>query len=170
MGETPAATRRSFPQLFGFGSLALIALTFGGCETAGGLRPPGRGIAEVADTDPKAASANIDSLSDVIRRNPSSPEAYNTRGVAYARIGRFSEAIDDFTHAIQLDPNNFAAYTNRALAYRQPGHNDLARVDFDRAISANPNHAPAYIGRPRTPRPFTRAALFIKSAATMCAP
>jgi len=48
MGETPAATRRSFPSFFGFGSLALIALTFGGCETAGGLRPPGRGIAEVA--------------------------------------------------------------------------------------------------------------------------
>ena len=127
---------------------ALAALALAGCLTDQVVeRPPGRGIAEVSETDPRAAQANIESLSDVIRRNPSSPEAYNTRGSAYARLGHFQEAVDDFTQAIRLDPNNFTAYTNRALAYRQSSRNDLARVDFDRAISANPNHAPAYIGR-----------------------
>ena len=61
---------------------ALAALGLGGCLTDQVVeRPPGRGIAEVSESDPRAAQANIDSLSDVIRRNPSSPEAYNTRGV-----------------------------------------------------------------------------------------
>ena len=129
------------------GAAAFAVLALAGCETASGIRPPGRGIAEIADTDPKAASANIDSLTEVIRRNPSSAEAYNTRGVAYARVGRFSEAIADFSQAVKLDANNAAAYTNRALASRQIGQNDSARADFDRAIQVNPNHAPAYVGR-----------------------
>lgn len=125
----------------------MAALALAGCETAMGIRPPGRGIAEISDTDPKAAATNIDSLTEVIKRNPSSAEAYNTRGAAYARVGRFSEATVDFTEAAKLDPNSAAAYTNRALAERQMGHNDTARADFDRAIAANPNHAPAYVGR-----------------------
>ena len=150
MGGIPAAQRRLAVELSPGRvlGLALVAALLGGCETSSGiLRPPGRGIAETTETDPRAASANIESLTDVIKRNPSSPEAFNTRGVAYARIGSFQEAIDDFTQSIRLDPNNFAAYTNRALAYRQANRNDLARIDFDRAIAANPNHAPAYIGR-----------------------
>src|SRR5208283_1267898 len=135
----------------GWAALAAAALAMAmldGCAAGDGIiRPAGRGIAETTETDARAADTNIASLTDVIKRNPSSGDAYNTRGVAYARIGRFQEAVEDFTAAIRLDPNNFAAYTNRALAYRQANHNDLARIDFDRALSANPNHAPALIGR-----------------------
>ena len=128
--------------------LAALTLTLGACATSDGvIRPAGQGIAETTVTDSHAADTNIASLTDVIKRNPSSADAYNTRGVAYARIGRYPEATEDFTAAIRIDPNNFAAYTNRALAYRQSNRNDLARIDFDRALAANPNHAPALIGR-----------------------
>ncbi len=133
--------------LFSLALCSSSAVLLTGCETAMGIKPPGRGIAEISDTDPKAAATNIDSLTEVIRRNPSSAEAYNTRGAAYARVGRFAEAVADFTEAAKLDPNSAAAYTNRALAERQMSQNEAARADFDRAIAANANHAPAYVGR-----------------------
>ena len=79
----------------------------------------GAGVAEIASESPQEASANIASLSDVIQKNPTA-EAYNTRGVAYARIGQLPGS-DRRLHpaAIKLDPNNAASLTNRALAYRQ---------------------------------------------------
>ena len=144
--------------------------------------PSGRGpgYAELSTDDPKASEANIASLDAVVAAHPSDAETYNTRGVAYAKIGRYSQAIADFSQSVKLDPNHASAYTNRALAERQPGANDAAMQDFTRALQANPNHAPAYLGRanlerasgqldaalaistrrsasiPRAPRPFTR--------------
>lgn len=126
--------------------LLVATLMLGGCETVGSVGSVGTGVAEVV-APTKDSSANLESLTEVIRRNPNDPEAYNTRGTVYARIGEFSDAIADFTKAIQLDPKNTTAYTNRALALRQTKRNDLALADFDRAIESNPNHAPAYIGR-----------------------
>ncbi len=136
-----------FADVLARGAAALAVMALAGCETASGIRPPGRGIAEIADTDPEAASANIDSLSEVIRRNPSSAEAYDTRGVAYAASAAFKKRVGDFTQALKIEPNNAPAYTDRALAYRQMGQNEAARADFDRGIEVGPKHAPAYVGR-----------------------
>jgi len=106
----------------GWGVLVVgaAALALAGCETYGGLgaRPTGN-VAEVEVDTSGASSANIASLSDVIQRNPNDSVAYNTRGAAYAKIGRYQNAIDDFSKAVQIDPNFAGAYTNRALAYRQ---------------------------------------------------
>ncbi|MCI0467313.1 MAG: tetratricopeptide repeat protein, partial [Beijerinckiaceae bacterium] len=103
-------------------ALALgLTFLFAGCETSGLLSKQGKGVAEVANQSPEEAAANLASLTDVIQRNPSSSEAYNTRGTAYARLGKFQEAIADFSQAIKLDQNSAAALTNRALAYRQLG-------------------------------------------------
>ena len=111
------------------------------------FRPQTSRVAEV-DTDTSGANAgNIASLSDVIQRNPNDSVAYNTRGIAYAKSGRYQNAIDDFTKAIQIDPKFAAAYTNRALAYRQIGKDGPALADFNAAIVANPNDASAYLGR-----------------------
>ena len=126
-------------------------ILLGGCEMSlggvgGGLSASTPRIAEVEAPD-ASFSQNISSLSDVVKRNPNAPEPYNTRGAAYARAGRYQDAIADFSQAIRLDPNHASAYTNRALAERQIGKNDIALADFGRAIAANPSHAPAYLGR-----------------------
>ena len=126
--------------------LLACALTLAGCETVGGLNGSRPQIAERED-DNAAAGANLESLNDVVKRNPGNPEAFNTRGVALAKIGRYQEAISDFSNAVKLDPNNAPALTNRALAYRQINRNDAALNDFTRAVTSNPNHAPAYLGR-----------------------
>ena len=116
-----------------------------GCDTISGGSV--RRIAVVEEDTPGHQQVNIASLSDVIQRNPNDPGAYNTRGAAYARVGRYSDAISDFNKAVQIDPNYAPAYTNRALAFRQTNRNDQALADFSRAIQADPNYGPAYIGR-----------------------
>ena len=52
----------------------------------------------------QGSSENISSLTAVIDRNPSDPEAYNVRGTAYGRGGRYNEALQDFDKALQLRP------------------------------------------------------------------
>ena len=127
--------------------LAAIALTLAACsETLGGFNTH---VAEV-DAEPGAQASNagnIASLSDVIQRHPTDAAAYNTRGVVYAKLGKYSNAIEDFSHTIELDPHFSGAYTNRALAYRQTKKDDLAMQDFNQAITVNPNDAAAYLGR-----------------------
>jgi tetratricopeptide (TPR) repeat protein len=125
---------------------ALAALSLAGCESTSNVIKSGAGVAEVANQSPQEAEANLASLTDVVQRNPNSAEAYSTRGVAYAKIGKFPEAIADFSQAIKISPNA-ATLTNRALAYRQIGSNDAAMTDFNAAIAADPNHAGAYLGR-----------------------
>src|SRR5690349_16919892 len=76
------------PALHGFAALGLL-LPLTACETVSTARDPG--VAVVNSTDPAAISANMTSRSAVIARNPNDAQAYNTRGAAYAKAGRFSE-------------------------------------------------------------------------------
>jgi len=123
-----------------------VSVALAGCNTVGSINRTG-GVAVVEEETKEASGANISSLSEVIQRNPSDPAAYNTRGAAYARLARYSDAINDFNKAVQVDPNYAPAYANRALAFRQTNRNDAALADFSGAIAADPSYAPAYLGR-----------------------
>ena len=152
----PAAksgTRPPFPcsRLIGpalvLGSLVSLAGCAGGTMVgSGGFTRSATPIAEYETAD-ASASANLASLTDVVQRNPSDAGALNTRGAAYARIGRYQEAIADFNAALKIEPNMATALTNRALANRQIGRTDAALQDFNHAIEANPKHTAAYLGR-----------------------
>ena len=133
------------PRFGAFVTASALALLVAACGPTG-RSVSGAGVAELEQRS-EATETNIASLNQVVLANPNTPEPYNTRGAAYARIGRFQEAITDFTTAIKIDPNNVAAYTNRALAYRQINRNDAAMSDFNTAVSVNPRHAPAFLGR-----------------------
>ncbi len=114
-------------------------------------------VAEV-EAGPKAQESNagnIDSLTEVIQRNPSDPVAYNTRGVVYAKLGRYSNAVDDFSHAIALDPHFAGAYTNRALAYRQQKQDDLAMAGLQPGDRRQPERRGG-LPRARQPRAGAR--------------
>ena len=100
-------------------ALASLAAPLAGCDSVSGSA--GRATPKSPTADPKAVAANIDSLDAVVAAHPSDPEAYNTRGVALAKIGNYDRAIADFSQAMKLDPRNASAYTNRALAERQIG-------------------------------------------------
>ena len=101
------------------------ALALGGCETVGSINTTQAKYAEL-ESDHTGQSENLSSLGELIARNPQDASAYNTRGAAYAKLGRYQDAVADFTRAVTIDPNLGAAYTNRALAYRQAGNNEAA--------------------------------------------
>ena len=104
---------------------AVIAAGLGlsACQSSG---PTG----ELATIDTAQGSEqNIASLTAVIARNPQDPEAYNVRGSAYGRGGRYAEALKDFETAIKLRPNFYQAYANRALIYRFTGDQAQALAD-----------------------------------------
>ncbi len=55
----------------------------------------------------RAVHENIASLTEVINANPPDREAYNVRGSAFGRAGRYQEALKDFDQAIALNPRFF---------------------------------------------------------------
>ena len=124
-------------------ALALIAaLALAGCNGLGAVgMPPDARVAEVEPDQTGASAVNIASLTDVIQRNPNDSAAYNTRGAAYARIGRYQSAIDDFGHAVQIDPNFAAAYVNRggpsgSLGYPSTDATSMGRQLFQQGALA----------------------------------
>ena len=63
----------------------LVGLTLSACVSTN--------IDNAIKIDPEQGSnTNIASLTEVVERNPGSPEAYNVRGTAYGRAGRISPA------------------------------------------------------------------------------
>ena len=74
-------------------------------------------------------------------RDPNDAAAYNDRGVAYARKGKYDRAIQDFDQALRLDPNQALAYYNRGLAYRRKGEYKRARSDFSKALALDYDRA-----------------------------
>ena len=136
-----AAPRRTDPSPSP--SLLAAALALAGCQTATGP------LGEVAAIDAaQGSSENISSLTAVIQRSPNDPEAYNVRGSAYGRGGRYQEALADFDTAIaaqpELPPGLRQPRADPSL-HGQPGRPRSATTTAP--SSSTPNYDAAYIGR-----------------------
>ncbi|MEQ9248196.1 MAG: GlcNAc transferase, partial [Nitratireductor sp.] len=79
--DTPSP-RFSRNALAGLALAALVPLT--ACQTS---TNPATDLSRI-DTA-QGSAENINSLSAVIQRTPNEPEAYNMRGAAYGRAGRY---------------------------------------------------------------------------------
>ena len=66
--------------------LFIAALVLSGCVSSGGLTGAG-------EDDGINPAANIESLTQVIQRNPRNAHALNVRGTAFANAGRLNEAL-----------------------------------------------------------------------------
>jgi tetratricopeptide (TPR) repeat protein len=73
--------------------------------------------------------------------------AYNNRGVAYASLGNYRQAIEDFNRVIEIKPDYAETYLNRGLAYDDLGNYRQAIEDFNRVIEIKPGFAEAYLNR-----------------------
>ena len=70
-----------------------------------------------------------------LESNPESEaSAFINRGVAYARLGEYDQAIADYAQAIQINPNDELPYFNRASAYANLGEFNRAIADYSRCI------------------------------------
>jgi tetratricopeptide (TPR) repeat protein len=56
-------------------------------------------------TDLERIGAAIEDFDEGLRRNPQYAVAFNNRGFAKAKLGRFKDAIPDFDQALRIDPH-----------------------------------------------------------------
>ncbi len=75
------------------------------------------------------------------------PVAYNNRGLAFKKSGRFDEAIADFEKTIALDPSRNKAYNNLGVLYLNAGLFDKSIECFNKSIAINPKDVESYNNR-----------------------
>ena len=90
---------------------------------------------------------SIQFFSDAIDFDPTFRLAFKSRGAAYLKLGKASEAIADFNRIIEMDPDNARAYHLRGLAYEKSGEHENALKDFNNSIEHNPAYGAAYYSR-----------------------
>ena len=89
----------------------------------------------------------IEDYDEAIKLDPNYFEAYNNRGLAWAKLEEYNKAIDDFTKAIKLNPKLADAYYNRGIAWYELKEYNKAIADYGKAIKLNPKLADAYYNR-----------------------
>ncbi len=89
----------------------------------------------------------IQYYTESIKYKPDYTPAYNNRGNAYCRIGKFQKAIEDFNKAIEIQPDNDKVYYNRGVVYNKKGLYGKAIEDYNKAIEIQPDNDKAYHNR-----------------------
>ena len=90
---------------------------------------------------------SIDFLSQTLAGDPNHKLALISRGSAFLKIDRFTDAVNDFDRAIEIDSGYARAYHLRGVAKEKNGDNEGALEDFSSAISIEPEYGAAYFSR-----------------------
>lgn len=110
--------------------------------------------AAVAKADPKSQPARMllglaclhlrdneaaaDALTELIRLNPDLPDAYDRRGDAYLKLGRFADAVQDFDRVIALRPEAAPEHWRRGIALYYAGKYEAGARQFELHKTVNP--------------------------------
>lgn len=94
--------------------------------------------------------AQIELLTQVVKKSPTHVGAYHYRADAYFALGKYPQAIKDYNRVVALRPQDPFRYYARGLAYIQMQEPTLALADFSKAISLKPNYLNFYLARART--------------------
>ncbi len=86
---------------------------------------------------------------DALPANREEPNACNERGVAFARQGRYQQAIAEFSRAIQRNPTFVEAFHNRALVYVAIGNLGQGVSDLSVVVQIRPQCLDGYNRRGR---------------------
>jgi len=87
-------------------------------------------------------------FTDVIKKYPNLPFAYNNRGYLYYNfIKDYDKALNDYNKCLAIDPTFHRALSNRGVLYYNIGKPDSAISDFTKAIKYNSTNTDAWIGR-----------------------
>lgn len=97
-----------------------------------------------------APKKTIEYITKAIKLNSTDAAFYNNRGLAYADLKQYQQAIKDYDQAIQLYPTFALVYNNRGNAYADLNQHQRAIKDYDQAIRLDPNLTLAYNNRGAT--------------------
>jgi len=87
-------------------------------------------------------------FTDVIKKYPNLPFAYNNRGYLYYNfIKDYNKVLKDYNTCLKIDSTFHRAWSNRGVLYYNTGKPDSAVLDFTKALKFSPNNTDALIGR-----------------------
>ena len=80
-----------------------------------------------------------------VKEEPHRPAIRISRGIVYARQGRFADALADFDTAVRLAPGDYLSYYNRGLCLIEMGRYREAVDDFSFALQLEPGDSEALL-------------------------
>jgi tetratricopeptide (TPR) repeat protein len=98
---------------------------------------------EISDLSEEA----IDSYDKALQLKPDYCEAWNNRGVALRKLGRFEEAIASYDKALEVKSDNYEAWNNRGIALRRLGRFEEAIASYDKALEVKSDNYEAWNNR-----------------------
>jgi len=78
-----------------------------------------------------------------VKKDPTRWRAVHNRGVSYALLGKYKEAITDFSYVIRVNPNFTLAWFNRGEARYALDDFENAVEDYNRVLRLNPRDSAA---------------------------
>jgi len=93
----------------------------------------------------QASIADMDSA--ILLRTTANADDYYNRGVSYAQLMLYEEAVLDFSESIILQPGEVDALNNRAWSYIQLDRFSEAVADCTSAIELDPDYPISYFNR-----------------------
>jgi tetratricopeptide (TPR) repeat protein len=89
-----------------------------------------------------ASAAIARSLNDVaIEFNPDFHQAWNNRGIAMNKLGRYEEAIASYDRAIEFQPNDYLYWCNRCFVLIKLGKLTETIAGYQQALKIQPQSA-----------------------------
>ncbi len=70
--------------------------------------------------------------------DPGYVKAWNNKGLALDKLGRYQEAVDSYEKALSIDPNDATVWHNKGLALDKLGRYQEAADSYERALINRP--------------------------------
>jgi tetratricopeptide (TPR) repeat protein len=90
---------------------------------------------------------SIESLTGVLKLDPSHKLALISRGSAFLKLNNIDEAIRDFNRVLEIDPDYARAYHLRGVARENNQDYENALSDISKAIDLDPEYGAAFYSR-----------------------
>ncbi|MCK4910135.1 MAG: tetratricopeptide repeat protein [Thermodesulfovibrionales bacterium] len=119
----------------------LLLLALAGCDQKEQGQAP---IPGAQGRTPINLDYKINSLAEIIKKDPANLNAHIELGNAYMDTKRFSQAIAAYQEALKIDPKLTNARADMGTCQRRLGRPDLAAEAFREVIKIDPGHAYAH--------------------------
>jgi tetratricopeptide (TPR) repeat protein len=80
----------------------------------------------------------METLNQVIERNPAYPEAWNQRAIVHFYQGNHEQSLEDIAKTLELEPRHFGAMAGRAVIRLQQGKPAIALQNVKQALEYHP--------------------------------
>ena len=121
---------------------ALLLFALAGCDQQGQNQAP---IPGPQGRTPINLDYKINSLKEMVKKNPDNVNAHIELGNAYMDTNRFSQAIAAYEEALKINPKLINVIADMGTCQRRLGRPDLAAEAYREVIKIDPGHAYAHM-------------------------